>query len=686
VNNEERAESKSKQTRSRFQKSTSNESPEAGTFERIMHLRFDRRSVIQAGTVGVLTASIPTLGSTRSVAAQLKSGAAQSKSVAAQSKAPRTSTYVPVATWPSNDDWLHAPEGYIVDVILRWGDPVLPSAPPFDLNSQSLSGQSKQAGFNHDFQAFFPLGTGGNDGVLFVNHEYTDGSKMFANYNPSKASAAQLKEWVDVELAAHGASIVEITRASKNARWTVKPGKRNRRIHGFTPMKLSGPAADDSRVQGLVEGTLNNCSGGVTPWGTVLTAEENFNQYFGNADRVVNTQTKSNHARYGISNNATQRLWEKVYPLRFDCAVVENEPYKFGWIVEVDIDDPASTPIKRTAMGRFKHEAATSFLTPTKRVAVYMGDDERFEFTYKYLSNGTYDAAKGKANAALLDEGVLHVAKFNENGTGTWIPLVYGSRAELSQPSFRSQADILLRTREAGTAVGATRMDRPEDVEPNPIDGKVYIVCTNNSQRRSLANDAGEAKANPRWDASGGNRCGHIIELIEDNNDASSSTFTWDILMLAGDPSRGTQVTKLSDLKTANDVYFAGYGGAVPPIGAPDNIAFDSTGLMWIATDGAPTAIGRNDALFTMPTTGPDRGKLQQFASVPAGAETCGPCFTPDDTTLFLAVQHPGEDGGLPIPGDPSVNSQSAWPDGPGKVPRPATITIRHKDGKPLGS
>ena len=629
--------------------------------------------MLQAGILAGAAATVPALTLTGTP-------------TAAQTRPPRNPTFTPVASWPDNDDWLHVPDGYIVDVILRWGDPVVPGAPSFSLAQQTLAAQALQCGYNHDFQAFFPLGTTGNDGVLFINHEYTDGLRMFPNYAPAKATSAQLKDWVDVELAAHGSTVVEITRASAGSKWTVKPGKRNRRIHGFTRMKMGGPGAVDRRVQGIIEGTFNNCAGGTTPWGTVLTAEENFNQYFANGASAVDATTKANHARYGIPNGASSRLWEKVYPLRFDCAVAENEPFKFGWNVEVDINDPNSTPIKRTAMGRFKHEAATTTLTADKRVAVYMGDDERFEFTYKYVSTGRFDPAKGLANGDLLDDGVLHVAKFAADGTGTWIPLVYGSRSQLSKPAFTSQADVLLRTREAGTAVGATRMDRPEDVEPNPIDGKVYIVCTNNSQRRSAAADPGEAKANPRWDATIGNRFGHIIELTETGSDASATTFTWDILMVAGNPALGTQVDSVADLKTGFDTYMAGYKGAVPPISAPDNIAFDSTGLLWIATDGAPSTIGRNDGLFSMPTTGPDRGKLRQFATVPAGAETCGPCFTPDDSTLFLAVQHPGEDGGLYKVGDPNANAESAWPDGPGTVARPATVAIRHKDGKPIGS
>ena len=643
------------------------------TFEHLMTLRLSRRGVLQAGLVAGAVATIPALAFSGEAGAQTE-------------KVPRKPTFAPITSWPDSDDWLHVPEGYVVDVILRWGDPVMPGAPKWALANQSMATQALQCGYNHDFQAFFPLGSTGNDGVLFINHEYTDGLRMFPDYAPTKASAAQLKAWVDTELAAHGATVVEITRASASAKWTVKPGKRNRRIHGFTRMAISGPAAVDRRVQGFVEGTLNNCAGGVTPWGTILTAEENFNQYFANGSAATDTVTRANHARYGIGNGATSRLWEKVYPLRFDCAVAENEPFKFGWIVEVDIDDPNSTPVKRTAMGRFKHEAATTILTKDKRVAAYMGDDERFEFTYKYVSNGTFNPALGKANGALLDDGVLHVAKFAADGSGSWIPLVHNSRPELSKPNFTSQADIVLRAREAGSAVGATRMDRPEDVEPNPIDGKVYIVCTNNSQRRSTAADPGEAKANPRWDATSGNRFGHIIELTETGSDAAASTFKWEIFMLAGNPALGTLVTNVADIKTGFDMYMAGYKGKIPAIGAPDNIAFDSTGLMWIATDGAPSAIGRNDALFSMPTTGPDRGKLQQFAAVPAGSETCGPCFTPDDTTLFLAVQHPGEDGGLFKPGDPSINSQSAWPDGPGTPARPATVAIRHKDGKPIGS
>ena len=246
---------------------------------------------------------------------------------------------------------------------------------------------------------------------------------------------------------------------------------------------------------------------------------------------------------------------------------------------------------------------------------------------------------------------------------------------------------MLLRTRLAATAVGATRMDRPEDVETNPKTGKVYALLTNNARRTTLATDAGEVAANPRFDAREGNKTGHILELTEKNNDHTSMQFRWDIFMLAGNPrAGGKQVTALKDVASWADTYFAGFAGEVSPLGAPDNVAFSPDGMMWIATDGAPNTIGYNDALHAVPTTGPNRGQVRQFLSVPAGAETCGPEFTPDQKTLFVAVQHPGEDGGFFRANDVTANAQSAWPDGANTLPRSATVVIRKLDGGIIGS
>jgi uncharacterized protein len=646
------------------------------TFDELLSRRLGRRDVMKIG----LVATMATVVGGRLSATP---AAAQSAGTAARGSAP----FEPIPAWHVADDWMHLPPGYTYDVLARWGDPLFDGAPEFDVNRQSAVSQALQVGFNHDFQEFFP--TGANSGVLFINHEYTTGQTMFPGYDPRTSDTAKLKAWVDIELQAHGATIVELERADGSSPWKVFMGSRNRRITATTPMRLSGPAAGDQRVRGQVLGMLNNCGGGATPWGTVLTAEENFNQYFANASKVGDATLRAHHTRYGVLNAASDRGWEKIYPERFDLDFVPNEPFKYGWLVEIDPMDPSSTPIKRTALGRFKHEAGTTILAADRRVVVYSGDDERNDYMYKFVTNDAYRTTMSKTQAgALLDEGTLYVAKFAADGTGSWLPLVQGRPGLTATEGFVNQADICLRTRQAADSLRATRMDRPEDIEANPKTGKVYVALTNNSRRTALSTDAGEAAANPRLSASAGNRYGHIIELTEAGNDNGATSFRWEVFMLAGDPARGARVD--NPLRAgANDVYFAGYKGDVSIVGAPDNVAFDTDGNLWIATDGSPSATGYNDGLHCVPVNGPDRGAVKQFMTVPAGAECCGPVFTADGTALFVAVQHPGEDagfaaGGYFVPGDPTTNSQSAWPDGPGNVPRPATVVIRKVGGGKL--
>ncbi len=651
-------------------------SPAAGeAFEELLERRLSRRGAVKVGLVAT-TASVvggqllPTMASAQTQGKATKGAAA----------------FDPIPAWVQTDDWMHLPPGYTYDVVARWGDPLFAGAPKFDVTKQSGASQAQQVGFNHDFQAFFPTGT--NSGVLWINHEYTTGQTMFPNYDPNTSDIEKLKTWVDVELQAHGASVVELERADDKSPWKMKIGPRNRRITATTPMRLSGPAANDSRVRGPVLGMLNNCSGGVTPWGTVLTAEENFNQYFANVLKVTDTALRTHHTRYGLNNAAAGRGWERIYPERFDLDFVPNEPFKYGFLIEVDPMDPTWTPIKRTAMGRFKHEAGASILAKDNRVVVYSGDDERNDYLYKFVSEGSYKTTMTPAQAGdLLDSGTLYVAKFNADGTGTWLPLRFGLPGLTSAEGFAGQADILLRTRQAADSVRATRMDRPEDVEASVKSNKVYVVLTNNSRRTTLATDAGEAAVNPRFSAAG-NRYGHIVEMTETGNDNAATTFGWEIFMLAGDPARGARVTN-PRVAGPNDVYFAGYQGEVSIVGAPDNVAFDNDGNLWIATDGNPTATGYNDGLHCVPVSGPERGAVKQFLTVPAGSECCGPVFTTDGTTLFVAVQHPGEDAGLTPngffkTGDVTTNSQSAWPDGPGNVPRPATAVIRKTAGGKL--
>ena len=326
-------------------------------------------------------------------------------------------TFTPIPPTDRGVDDVVVPDGYAFDVLLRWGDPVLAGAPAFSDTGQSAAAQAQQFGYNCDFVGYF---TDGDDdegssrrGVLAVNHEYTEPDRMFPGY----VLGAPTREQVEIELAAHGMSIVEVARQGSRPFTVVPGGRRNRRITATTPMVLTGAAAGHRLLRTSADpsgrrvlGMLNNCAGGKTPWGTVLTAEENVNQYFAHRDAAPPEQ-RADHARYGLPTGASERRWERFDP-RFDLAQEPNEPYRFGWIVEIDPDDPTSTPRKHTALGRFKHEAATTSLTRDGRVVAYMGDDERFDYVYKFVSRDRYREGDKRHNLTLLEQGDLYVARF----------------------------------------------------------------------------------------------------------------------------------------------------------------------------------------------------------------------------------------------------------------------------------
>ncbi len=583
-------------------------------------------------------------------------------------------TFEPVP--PNTRDAVTTADGYTCEVVLSWGDPVEPGAPEFDFDDQSARAQAKQFGYNCDYVAFLPMGR--DRALLWVNHEYTDEVLMFRGYRGGRHAT---EEQIRIGMAAHGGSVVEIERVGGSGRWRPSRSKRpfNRRITAHTEMRLTGPAAasnlvtTDADPRGrTVAGMLNNCSGGTTPWGTVLTCEENFHQYFvgGDTSRVPE-KARAALERYGFTTG--QRLpedgyrgWERVEE-RFDIAKHPNEPNRFGWVVEIDPFTPHDTPRKHTALGRFKHEAANTALARDRRAVVYMGDDEKFDYIYKFVSKRRYRPGRGpwhrRHNSRLLEEGTLYVARFGGDspageidgsgrlpadgafdGAGEWVPLASGDRSHV--PGM-SAAEVLVHTRLAADRVGATRMDRPEDMERNPVNGAVYVSLTNNDDR--TATQAGEA--NPR----AANKNGHIMELVEDGDDAAATRFRWSLPVLCGDPE---------DPST----YFAGFDKQkVSPISAPDNLAFDRAGNLWIATDG--NELGSNDGLFAMPVQGKERGYVRQFLTVPVGAETCGPLITSDQRTCFVAVQHPGEvDGATP------QHPASRWPDG--DQPRPSVVSV----------
>jgi uncharacterized protein len=562
----------------------------------------------------------------------------------------------------SSEDKVAVATGYSADVLIRWGDPVVPDAPAFDLAKQSPAAQARQFGYNCDFVHFFPLGAKdpARRGVLAVNHEYTDPELMFADYD----AKAPTRNQVDVQIAAHGLALVEIELA--RGKWRVVRNSRyNRRITADSWIAIHGPAtghellraSDDPRGK-RVRGTLNNCGGGVTPWGTLLTAEENFNQYFANRNSLADSDPrKAVHARYGLPADNSERRWENFHP-RFDIAKDANEPFRFGWIVEIDPYDPKSTPRKRTALGRFKHEAATVAVAPDKRVAVYSGDDERFDYVYKFVSKRPMSQRR-EENLTLLDEGILYVAQFdvNESGTGIgrWIPL----RAGQGPLADWSEAMVLINTRGAADLVGATKMDRPEDIETNPVTGKVYVVCTNNNQRGTSGKPSTDP-ANPL----ARNVHGHIIEITEENNNPVAATFEWDIFMRCGDPA-----------KDDDQSYFAGCDKSkVSAISCPDNIVFDRKGNLWIATDGQPGSLKKNDGIYAVPVRGIERGYVRQFLSGCVGAEVASLALTPDDRSLFASIQHPGE-GSKNLQHE---NLKSRWPDG--DYPRPSVVAVTKAD------
>jgi uncharacterized protein len=401
----------------------------------------------------------------------------------------------------------------------------------------------------------------------------------------------------------------------------------------------------------------------------VLSGEENFDQYFANAEAVTDPLARARLARYGFDEGPSERRWERFDP-RFDLAAEPNEANRFGYVVELDPHSPHERPVKHTALGRFKHEAATVQVARDGRVVCYLGDDERFDYLYKFVSDEQMLPGRSRRarehNKRLLDAGTLYVARFTGDsppseidgsgrlpsdgefdGSGEWIPL---ARNDVSLvPGFTAD-EVYVFTRLAADAVGATKMDRPEDVEPNPHNGLIYAAFTNNTNR-GAAGQPGPDEANPRRV----NRHGHVLELQERGADHTGVSFSWRLLLVCGDPA-------------APDTYFGGFPkDQVSPISCPDNVAFDRHGNLWVSTDN--NALGSNDGLFSVPLAGPHRGHVKQFLTVPLGAETCGPII--EDRFVLVSVQHPGE-----VAGASADNPASHWPDGPGTQPRASVVAV----------
>ncbi len=577
----------------------------------------------------------------------------------------------------------HVATDHSADVLIRWGDALKPGLPAFDPHALDAQSQLGRFGYNNDYIGFVPLpyGSGAsNHGLLCVNHEYTNDELMFPGLpsGDDNVAAALSEAQVKTCMAAHGNSIVEVQRDGKGNWSVVTDSPFNRRISTLeTPIRLSGPAAGHPRLATsadpearTVTGTLNNCAGGITPWGTYLTCEENINYYF---DGEANSASEAeNYQRMGIPAEHPYP-WHRYVP-RFDIGQEPNEPNRFGWVVEIDPLDPAQMPVKRTALGRFKHEGCENTPTNDGRLALYMGDDQRFEYAYKFVTADKFDTKNREANRTLLDHGTLYVARFEEDGSGRWLPLIHGQNGLDATNGFLSQADVLIEARRASDILGATPLDRTEDVQPNPLTRKVYFSLTNNS-RRTKANLNGP-------DPRPANIWGQIMELTPGLDDHGSDHFTWDLLVLCGNPKNPATGASWNKNITENG-WFA----------CPDNLAADAKGRLWVATDQGEDwarTTGTADGIWGLETQGPGRGTGHMLFRVPVGAEMCGPCFTPDGTTFFVAVQHPASDGTEEFSGferkstfeDPATR----WPDfKPDMPPRPSVLAIRRKDGGAVG-
>ncbi|MBX3609999.1 MAG: PhoX family phosphatase [Hydrogenophaga sp.] len=624
-------------------------------FQRLVERAVNRRGFMLKTGVGAAAVAFLSAG---------LSGCGGGGDAAAPAPAPATDllgfTAIPVST----TDEVKIAAGYSASVLAPWGTPLFSTGAGSTWAgdaSEDAAAQARQMGDNHDGIHYFAINGKSDEGLLVMNHEYTNVGYLFTN------GVVDSLDDANKDLNAHGVAVVHIKRTA--GVWNiVVDSSYNRRITGNTLMQLTGPAAADALLQTTADttgtqvyGTLNNCGNGWTPWGTYLTCEENFNQYFGTTNTASPGTTRdTNQTRYGLSSGTTSRKYEQYFD-RFDWQKEPKEANRFGWIVEIDPFDAASTPKKRTALGRIKHENAAYAIAANGRVVVYMGDDQANDYIYKFVSTGTYIEGNIANNRDLLDSGTLYVAKFNDGattgdmmGTGEWMPMTTTNPA---LAAYASQAEILVNTRLAADAMGATPMDRPEWVAVHPTTKEVYVTLTNNSGR-STTNDA-----NPRT----ANIYGQILRWREAGGDPTALTFEWDLFVLAGNPT----ITQANSLNNGSSNV-----NANNTFNSPDGLGFDSAGRLWIQTDGNYSNAGNyanqgnNQMLCANPTT----KEIRRFFVGPVECEVTGMTFTPDSKTMFINIQHPGEGG------------NSHWPEGGAARPRSATIVITKNDGGVIGT
>ncbi len=560
----------------------------------------------------------------------------------------------------ATSDSLSLPPGYTSSVLISWGQPLEKNGPAFDPSGNGTAkAQEVQFGDNNDGMSLFPFPGDDNRALMAINNEYTNYRYLFAH-----GGQPQSLEDVHKAQASEGVSVIEIQR--KDDQWHFVQGSPyNRRIHGNTPIRIGGPAAGHPWLQTRADkqgrkvlGTFQNCANGKTPWGTYLTCEENFTDCFGssNAEQKFDTAQK----RYGAVATSKEIGWH-VHDPRFDLALNPNELNRHGWVVEIDPFDPQSTPVKRTALGRFKHENAALAETRDGRAVVYMGDDERGEFIYKFISRDKINHKNPKANRDLLDHGTLYVARFDNGdgnpdrpkGAGEWVELSFGKHGINADSGFASQAEVLIHARLAASVVKATRMDRPEWIVVSPIDGQVYCTLTNNAV----------GGPNPREK----NVYGQILRWHAAGNDHGADTFEWDLFVVAGNPGvhAGTPKGGSSNINPQN------------MFNSPDGLGFDKAGRLWILTDGDYSNAGDFAGMANnqMLCADPASGEIRRFMVGPVACEVTGISFSPDQKTLFVGIQHPGETGGSTFP--------EHLPNG---KPRSSVMAIRREDGGIIGA
>tara|TARA_R110001599_G_scaffold170142_3_gene360226 strand:- start:202 stop:2082 length:1881 start_codon:yes stop_codon:yes gene_type:complete len=622
-------------------------------FDPLLQKQLSRRSVLQFSLGAMLASAMPL----SSAATMLRN---QSQLLG----------FTPIPTADLLDEVV-VPEGYRAEVFYRWGDPIS-DGPAFNMDaSNSAADQMQQAGMHHDALQYFPLpkGSENNDhGLLVMNHEYLDLDVIHTDGSHKHSPETYTADKVAKEQNAHGVSLIEVRQ--ENGEWQiVRPSTYARRLTANTPMQISGPAAGHELMKTRADpegknvlGTFNNCANGKTPWGTYLTCEENFHYYFvADPKHSRDAETKRRWQRYKLG--FSYYGWQQ-FDARFDLDKEPNEANRFGWVVEFDPYNPQSIPVKRTALGRFAHENVAHKIGRDGRLAFYSGDDSKFEYIYKFITRDAWDGSLGAHHGRLLDDGILYVARFEEDGSARWLPLLFGENGLTTENGFVDQADVLVHARAAADIVGATKMDRPEWITVHPHNDEVFVSLTNNSDRGQQDN-VGKDAANPRNQ----NLFGHIIKFSE--ADATATEFSWQVFVLAGE-GKGEQFAN------------------------PDGLYIDDRGVLWIQTDVSSSVMndgqfkefGNNQMLAADPAT----GEIRRFLTGPVGCEVTGVIMTPDMKTMWVNIQHPGEmldvlqrRGINKSPQNP--NAASNWPDHhPNGRPRSATVLISKEDGGVIGT